>query len=511
MKKLLNLILSRASFTVIFMIIQFITLIYILQFFQQQFVWFYILFSIISIIVSVNIINGDDTPEYKTAWIIPVTILPIFGIMLYLVFGKTHLTSIQKKKIRKIQNEFNNALSKIKSKKAELEQVSSDAAVQSRYLENSAHAPVYTGTTTEYFKVGDDMFPVMIDELKKAKKFIFLEYFIIQPGKFWNSILEVLEQKVKEGVDVRLMYDDLGCLFTLPKDYYLQMESKGIKCCAFHRFLPVLSNTFNTRDHRKICVVDGNTAFTGGINLADEYINEYERHGHWLDCGIMLKGDAVWSFTVMFLSMWDYEYNTWDKYENFAPHKAHSYVHQDDGFVQPYTDSPVDSEYTGEAAYINMLNRAKKYVYICTPYLIVDSKLLSALCNAAKSGIDVRIITPGIADKEYVHILTRSYYSVLIDAGVKIYEYAPGFIHSKTFVSDDTYGICGTINLDYRSLYLHYECAVWMYDCKAILQMKDSYFETLEKCNCITKEWCNNRPFHISVLQKLLRIVAPLM
>ena len=338
-----------------------------------------------------------------------------------------------------------------------------------------------------------------------------MEYYIIEPGVMWDSILEILKQKVLEGVDVRLMYDDMGCIITLPRNYRRQMERLGIKCCTFHRLQPVLTGTINNRDHRKICVIDGEYAFTGGVNLADEYINRVVRFGHWLDCGVMLHGPAAYSFTLMYLSMWDDLRNMEDDPEEFLPAEGAFAGVQGQGYVQPYTDSPMDEELVGETAYINMLSRAKRSVYICTPYLVIGSELSRALESAAKGGVDVRMIVPGVPDKWFVYAVTRSYYGQLLRAGVRIYEYTPGFIHSKTMVCDGEYGICGTINLDYRSLYLHHECAVWMFRARAVEQMSRVFDETLARSAEVTLDAVRRRAWYRKIVQSLLRVFAPLL
>ena len=309
------------------------------------------------------------------------------------------------------------------------------------------------------------MFPVLVKELEQAEHYIYIEYFIINDGVMWRTILDILEQKVAQGVDVRLIYDGFGCLTTLPYKYDKFLREKGIQCKVFNPFRPVLNIIQNNRDHRKICVIDGKTGFTGGINLADEYINQKERFGHWKDTAVMLKGDAVWSMTMMFLHMWNVVngIQTPIDYAAHSPHAYHPEEFEGSGFVQPFTDTPLDGETLGENVYLNIINRAKRYVYICTPYLIIDNEMMTALCLAAKSGVDVRIMTPGVPDKKMVFLLTQSYYAQLIEAGVKIYEYQPGFLHAKSFVCDDEIAVVGTINLDYRSLYLHFEDGVWIY------------------------------------------------
>lgn len=511
MKKLLKLLFSRLAFVALFMLLQVVVLVSTLFYFQDVFATVQTVSVVLSLVTVVYIINQDGSSAFKIAWIIPIVFLPLFGVPIYILFGKKRTPESKREQLLGMLLRYRQTASMVVSKAADLEKVEPEAALQSAYLERCAGAPVFTRTETKYFKLGDELFPAMLEELKKAERYIFMEYFIVEPGVMWDAVLEVLEDKAAEGLDVRLIYDDMGCILTLPRNYNRRMEKLGIKCCTFHRFQPVLTGTFNNRDHRKICVIDGAVAFTGGVNLADEYINRRERFGHWLDCGIMLRGEAAYSFTLMFLSMWDYIRHEEDDPSGFLPKPELLRGIESDGFVQPYSDTPSDDEPVGETAYINMLSRAKRYVYICTPYLVIDNELMNALTSAAKCGVDVRMITPGVPDKWYVHMVTRSYYAPLLRAGVRVYEYIPGFIHSKTMICDDEYGICGTINMDYRSLYLHHECAVWMHGSSAIGDMKSSFKDTLTKCVEITPELYRNRSWLMRLGQSLLRVFAPLM
>ena len=323
----------------------------------------------------------------------------------------------------------------------------------------------------------------------------------------WNGILDVLFEKVRRGVEVYLIYDDVGCFFLLPKDYKAFLEKHGIRTCVFNPFRPILSTVQNARDHRKIAVIDGEVAYTGGINMADEYINEIEKHGHWKDAGIRLEGAAVRSFTVMFLQMWTMCTGEREDYNLYCSTTPGS---ENDGIVLPYADSPLDRENVCEHVYLQIINNAKRYVYINTPYLIVDDSMVSALCLAAKSGVDVKIVTPGKWDKRFVHFTTRSYYRELIDAGVEIYEYTDGFIHAKTFVSDDIVASIATANLDFRSLYLHFECGTWLYKSKAVLELKQDFTDNLSRCTRIEKKDCRASLF-IRILEEIFRLIAPLM
>ena len=466
--------------------------------------------NILSISVSVYIISKKDKGSYKLTWVFLILLFPIFGGLFYLLVTTQSTTKKFEKKIIEIHN------------KAEpfwkLPGTAYDALCtevpkhipQARYLQNFAGFPVYSDTRTKYLSPGEEKFECLLKELKKAEKYIFLEYFIVQEGVMWNTILEILKEKVKQGVKVRLIYDDFGCFFLLPKDYHKQLQKMGIECIVFNPFKPLLTTIQNNRDHRKIAVIDGKVAFTGGINLADEYINAIEKHGHWKDASVMVEGNAAWSFTMMFLEMWELCSGIREDYSEYYPWKDKPCNVVTNGYVQPYTDSPIDKENVGEHVYLQIINNAKDYVYINTPYLIIDDSMVSALCLAAKSGVDVRIVTPHRWDKWVVHMTTRSYYRELIKAGVKIYEYSKGFIHSKTFVSDDTTATVGTTNLDFRSLYLHFECGALMYHTDAVMEVKEDFLKTLDVCQEITLKDCKCS-IPMRVFQDIMRLFAPLM
>ena len=509
----MNVLLKRVVQRVILLVSSFILQIGVISFFllkySESFFDFYLASLTLSIIIVFIIINNKSNPSYKIAWIVPVMIFPIFGGLFYLLYGGNKLSTREKLKMV-IQNiEMTNSLKQDDEIIKKIGDKSIYAKNQSEYILNYAKCPVYNNTETTYFKIGEEKFEALLRELKKAEKFIFLEYFIIQEGKMFNSILEILEEKAKQGVDVRLIYDDVGCIVTLPHNYKNTLEAKGIKCRVFNHIKPFFTRRLNNRDHRKIVVIDGDVGFTGGINLADEYINEYEKHGYWKDAGIMLKGDAVWNLTVMFLSMWDYIDNKEEDYIKFKPSKNKYYNSK--GYVQPFDDSPLINEPIGETVYLNLINKAKDYIYINTPYLIIDNEMATALKIAAKSGVDIKIVTPYIPDKKFVHAVTKSYYESFIKDGIEIYEFTPGFMHAKTFVVDDEYGVVGSINLDFRSLYLHYECGVWLYKTESIKSMKDDYLETLKKCHKVTMEECKNTSSIRKVLRLIIRMFAPLL
>ena len=469
--------------------------------------------DVLSIVIVLWIVNRKINPSYKLAWTMLILCLPVFGLVLYLVFGQSRVATYMENRFADMLDQTRDYLVEDEGIHERLEAEDPSICVQSDYIRNNSGYPAYENTTAEYFQVGDDMFPVLVRELEQAKHYIFIEYFIIHDGVMWQTILDILERKVKEGVDVRLLYDDMGCLTTLPHKYYEQLRAKGIKCEVFNPFRPFLNIIQNNRDHRKFCIIDGYVGFTGGINLADEYMNQKKRFGHWKDTAVMLKGEAVWNMTAMFLHMWSVVTRSKEKveFENYLPHTYHPGEFESDGYIQPFCDSPLDNETVGENVYLNIINRAKQYVYICTPYLIIDNEMMTALCLAAKSGIDVRIMTPGIPDKKIVFLLTQSYYEQLLEAGVKIYEYQPGFLHAKSFVCDDEVGVVGTINMDYRSLYLHFEDGVWIYKNKVIDDIKSDFMETLNYCNPISLDFCKGRNIVVRAMQSILRLFAPML
>jgi cardiolipin synthase len=507
-RKLLS---HRVAFIFIPMFLQLILLITVIEWFNEYFVLFYGGSIVLSIIAVLGIINSRDNPAYKIAWLIPILVFPIFGGLFYLIFGGNKLSSRMKQKMKYIMNKTREVLEPCECTIGEIGLQDERARNQSRYIQNYAFYPPYCNTMTEYLSLGEIKFAKLLEELRKAERYIFLEYFIIEEGLMWNSILNILEEKAAKGVDVRVIYDDAGCLFTLPYGYDKQLEKKGIKCCVFNPLVPLLIPRLNNRDHRKIVVIDGQVGFTGGINLADEYINEFEKHGHWKDTAIMLKGEAVWGLTVMFLAMWDYLKGIDEDFNKFKADCSGFSKIGCSGYVQPFADSPLDEEPVGETIYLNLINKAKRYLYITTPYLIIDNQMERALTSAAKGGVDVRIITPHIPDKWYVHEVTKSFYKNLVKSGVRIYEYSPGFMHAKTVVVDDEYGVVGTINMDYRSFFSHFECGVWMYKTSSIYEIKDDFISTLKDCSEITMEYFQGIKWYHTLVGSFLRVFSPLM
>jgi cardiolipin synthase len=511
MNFLKNILFRRATLTYLAMLFQLLVLMAVIISFNQYFVFFYGISMVISIVAVLRIMNNKSNPGYKLAWIIPMLIFPIFGGLFYAFFGGNKASKRTKRSMKFIGNKTREVLVPESFILDEMAACSQSAANQSGYIQNYANYPPYNNTASEYLPTGEIKFERLKEELRKAEHYIFLEYYIIKEGLMWNSILDILVEKVKQGVEVRVIYDDMGCVLTLPYGYDKKLEKMGIKCCVFNTLIPVLSARINNRDHRKIAVIDGITGFTGGVNLADEYINAVERFGHWKDTAIMIKGEAVWNLTVMFLTMWGYLRGIED---DFGKYKKDIPINEGipgDGYVQPFADSPFDDEPVGETVYLNLINKANRYVYITTPYLIVNNEFITALTAAAKSGIDVRIITPHKADKKLIFEVSRSYYKTLIESGVKIFEYTPGFIHSKMYVSDDEYGVVGTINMDYRSMYFLFECGVWLYGSSSVYDIKEDFLSTLEICRQITLEDFKEIKWYRTLADSVLRIFAPLM
>lgn len=511
MRKIGKMLLSRVAIVVFLILIQVIVLAVVVAKVSEYFFYWYVFFMILSMVAVLWILGQNSHPSFKLAWTILILLFPIFGGLFYLIFGVERPSERLKTQMRRVELQTRHYLKRDKGIEHRIRAESKSVSNESNYIANSSHFPVYQNTKTVYLPQGEDKFERLKEDLRNARHFIFLEYFIIGLGKMWGEILEILEEKAKQGVEVRVMYDDIGSIRTLPYHYDDTLRQKGIKCVVFNPFRPVVSAIFNNRDHRKIAVIDGYIGYTGGINLADEYINHITLHGHWKDSAIRLEGEAVWSLTVMFLRTWNALIPEDLNYRDYSPHRYFTGEFDNDGFVQPYGDSPLDQELVGQNIYMNMISKAKKYVYITTPYLIVGNEMMSVLELAAKTGTDVRIITPHIPDKWYVHTMTRASYGQLIAAGVKVYEYLPGFIHAKTFVSDDQTATVGTINMDYRSLYMHFECGVWTYRSNAVMQVKEDYLNTLKLCKQITLEECKKTKLIVRLLRAGLRVFVPLM
>lgn len=498
----------------------------------------YAAFVLLGAVTVVHILNEENNASFKIAWIIPVLVIPVFGTVLYIYINLQPGTKRIHKKLTKIEDEIRPYLAQNEETVQELQEQSAGEKGIADYLHHADNYPVYAGCKMKYYPIGEAKFADMIEQLKRAEHFIFMEYFIVTKSYMWNTILEILKEKAAQGVEVRMMYDGMCSLALLPYGYYKDLEKMGIQSIPFSQIRPVLSTYQNNRDHRKILIIDGKTVFTGGINLADEYINRIDRFGHWKDTAVMIQGKAVKSFTLLFLKMWHvakgkdsipeeeiqkYTVSVWENAQtgdmctdmesmrNTAMQNTQDKKLHAGGYVIPYGDDPYGDERIGKQVYIDILNRARKYVHIMTPYLILDDEMITALRYCAKRGVETVIIMPHIPDKIYAYLLARTYYKQLLKYGVKIYEYTPGFVHAKVFVSDDIRGCVGTINLDFRSLYLHFECGAYMYSNDVLHDVEQDFKETLKQCQEITKESCDKYPKGKMLVGKMLRLIAPLM
>ena len=469
--------------------------------------YFYLAAWATEIFCVIRIIASDDNPDYKVPWLLFVLIIPIAGFMLYFMF---YSRTLQKKFIRRLdalkRDQYEQNTEKLL---AEFREESPVAAAQAKMLCDIAGSNLFTDTKQEYFPLGEDMHRRLLEDLEAAEKFIYMEYFIIEEGKFWNSILDILKRKAAAGVEVRVLYDDIGCMMTLPGDYHKTLRSFGIKAAPFSRLRGNADSEFNNRSHRKITVIDGKIGYTGGVNIADEYINEVVRFGHWKDSAIRLEGEAVRELTKLFLI--DFGINV-RKIPEMRGDLYPACEIRERGYLIPFGDGPrpLYDRRVGKSVIQNMLGGATRYMWMTSPYLIIDNDLCTALENAALRGVDVRIIVPHIPDKKLVFGMTQSFYPRLMAAGVRIFEYEPGFIHAKSYLSDDSLAMIGTINLDYRSLVHHFENGVWMYGCEAVGKIKADMEETLQKCIEVTPEMLKtNLPTRF--IRAVVRIFAPML
>ena len=505
-KNLLRIIFSRLGLVVITIIAELVLLVGAYLWAFSYFKWLVLVQFVFTIIMILYLFNCSMDASAKLTWLFLIMLAPVPASIFLWFTQKNFGHRMVKERTAELIEATKDMLQQDKDTLYAPELIESGTDDLCRYVNRSGCFPIYKNTSTTFFPSGEAKFEAMLEELKKAEKFIFLEYFIITEGFMWGSILKILADKAAQGVDVRVMYDGMCEISTLTADYPKRLAKLGIKCKPFSAIHPFLSSHYNYRDHRKILVIDGKVAFNGGVNLADEYINKEERFGHWKDTAVMVKGQAVESFTLMFLQMWNLTEQDvkWDECKVEASAES-------DGYVMPYCDCPLDGERVGESVYMDILYRAKHYVHIMTPYLILDNELETALKYAAQRGVDVKIILPGIPDKKIAYSLAKSHYSQLVKYGVKIYEYDPGFVHAKIFVSDNEKAVVGTINLDYRSLYHHFECATYMYKTSCVSEIEADYQETLKKCSAVTNESIKNEKIFYKVFGAIVKILAPLM
>ena len=462
----------------------------------------------ISFFVALYVVSSRDKAAYKVSLVFLILLFPILGGLFYLLFKGTVPYRAMHKRIRAMERMNADAARVQTSALGEAEAAHPGRVNQLRYLETFAGFPVSRGAEVSYYASGEEAFPFMLEQIRRAEKYVFLEYFIIRDGEMWGRMAEALEERAAAGVDVRVIYDDMGCFSGIRGKRFEEVGYRGIRFVPFNRFMPLLTSVQNNRDHRKILSVDGKVVFTGGVNVGDEYINRQSQYGYWKDAVLSVGGGAAWHFTEIFLKMWQLCTGATEPISDYLPEAADA--EEADGFVQPYADTPLDTENVGEHIYLQMINGARRYLYLTTPYLIIDDSTVSALTLAAKSGVDVRIITPYICDSRPVHFTTRSYYGRLIRGGVRVYEYSPGFMHAKLFVSDDEVATVGTANLDFRSLYLHFECGAVLYGTGAVAKIKEDFLTSLSKCREITEGDCR-RSLLVRMMQAVMRLFAPLM
>ncbi len=507
--KFINIIFSRTILVFLSFLVQFGALFY---FALKPSNYFYIVEMIsffLSFFAIIHMISKHQCPEFKLPWLLILISFPIVGLLLYLMFANRKLSKKQIRNIKKTKENMLSAQIPIHDKH-QVKELLGDHFPIEQYLVNVNGTHGHMNNKVTYFNSGEDFFEDLKESLSKAKDFIFMEYFIIAYGKMWNQIHAILREKIRQGVEIRIMYDDIGSLGRVKTDFFKTLEKEGIRCVKFNPFRPIMSGIHNNRDHRKITVIDGVVGYTGGVNIADEYINVTHPHGHWKDSAIKICGSGVVNFTAMFLEMFDGATNQVSDYKRYLHIDCPKY--EESGFVHVFGDSPspFDKEMVGEGTFINVINTAKEYVFITTPYIVIDYALMTALRNAALRGLDVRIVAPHIPDKKIVFNVTRSHYKMLLDAGVKIYEYTPGFVHAKNVIVDDKLAFVGTINLDYRSLAHHFECGALLYDTPCIVDIKNDFDNLFKVSEEKTKQNFKMNKF-VSIMNSILAIFFPML
>ena len=504
-----RLLMSKYGFSIAIILIELVLVFGIILYMSQiaPIIWVTLVF-LISVATVIAIVNRSMSPESKVTWLI-VTFVPVFGPLLYLMFGERRLS---KKELKQLQELNSIAFHENNGRQLHLQLQETDKSaygIINALLHMDSNAEVYGQTDSQFFASGEEMWQQMLEDLKRAEKFIFLEYYIVDEGLMWDSILEILEEKAAQGVEIKMLYDDIGCMVTLPGDYTVHLRSKGIDAHKFNKVIPRMTVAYNNRDHRKILVIDGQISYTGGINLADEYINHIERFGHWKDSGIRIDGPATQAFTRLFLMNW---YINRGEISDFDQYHLENQTRFGSGLCIPYGSGPkpIYKTKVGKIVYQNLINQAEDFVYITTPYLIIDYDLTEDIKNAAMRGVDVRIVTPHIPDKKLIQLVTRGAYPDLLSAGVRIFEYTPGFIHSKQMIVDDRFAAVGTINLDYRSLVHHYENAVLLYKTESIADIRKDFEGIFEQSQEIFSDTINPTWYQM-MIKEVTQLFAPML
>lgn len=504
-----RLLMSKYGFSIAIILIELFVIFGIILYMSQiaPLVWVSLVF-LVSVATVIAIVNRSMSPESKVTWLI-VTFVPVFGPLLYLMFGERRLS---KKELKQLQELNSIAFHENNGRQLHLQLQETDKSaygIINALLHMDSNAEVYDQTDSQFFASGEEMWQQMLKDLKRAEKFIFLEYYIVEEGLMWDSMLEILEEKAAQGVEVKMLYDDIGCMVTLPGDYTVYLRSKGIDAHKFNKVIPRMTVAYNNRDHRKILVIDGQISYTGGINLADEYINHIERFGHWKDSGIRIDGPATQAFTRLFLMNW---YINRGEISDFDQYHLENQTRSGSGLCIPYGSGPkpIYQMKVGKNVYQNLINQAEDFVYITTPYLIIDYDLTEDIKNAAMRGVDVRIVTPFVPDKKIIQLITRGAYPDLLSAGVRIFEYTPGFIHSKQMIVDDRFAAVGTINLDYRSLVHHYENAVLLYKTESIADIRQDFEDIFEVSQEIFSDTINPTWYQM-IIKEVTQLFAPML
>lgn len=499
---------GRLIFVAAFLLLQIGWILILFFRFGQSSVWVTAFFNVLAILLVLEIANKLTNAAFKLPWVILILISPVAGLVLYLLTGRSGITKKREEKLSTIGNMLRSRYLTGNGALSPEDETKLSYAPQLRYIRTDSNYPAFSGTETEFYSDTCRALDAMLEELSKAEHFIFMEYHAIEDKEAFGRIKNVLAERASKGVEVRLIYDDMGSVGFINPEFIKKMKNLGLQCRVFNPIMPVINIFMNNRDHRKITVIDGKVGFTGGYNLADEYFNIVNPYGEWKDSGLKLKGGAVRNLTVQFLEMWNTINNTDKEFDCYFPETEIS--ENAEGIIQPYGDCPLDDVYLGENVYMNILSSAQDYIWFMTPYLIINDEMSRSLTLAAKRGTDVRIITPGIPDKKFVYKLTRSYYHQLVKSGVRIYEFTPGFLHSKQCVCDDKTAVVGTINLDYRSLYFHFENAVLIADCKAVHDVKKDFDETLLRCREVTEQYKTETKGLKRIFYQIMRLFAPL-
>ncbi len=505
--KVLHVVFGRTFMLVSSLLLQLLVLLYFMLALSDYLSVYYWLSIVVGVVMLSYILNREVNSAYKLAWSIPVAVFPVFGTLFYLfVHLQTKSTSI-KHRLENINTDFATYTKQDALVINDVKKVDLQVARLAEYMNHAGNFPICDGSDAKFYPLGDDWYPDFLKRLQEAKEFIFIEFFIVDLGECYYEVMEILKKKAMEGVEVRFMYDGTCTFFRLPSDFPDFLKQSGIQCRIYQPIKPVLTPYQNYRDHRKIVVIDGKYAYTGGVNLADEYMNRIVRFGHWKDTAVELTGKVVDSYTIMFLQLWNISSGKTENIDRYIKR----YEVPSTGYIMGYSDSPFDKERIGETVYLDMLYTAVDYVHITTPYLILDQELITALAYAVKRGVDVKIITPHITDKPFIYMVSRVYYERLIKLGVEIYEYTPGFIHAKEFISDDKKAVIGSVNLDYRSLYLNFETAAYLYGVHAVCDAERDFEETLKKSQQITILDCNSYSFVKRILGRMMWLFAPLL